>query len=85
MQNGCLRVTYLYDDQADHHFYSPATSSYGRHIWFRAGGVLTDRSLKQGYFQRLSEMPSGTERVTPDLGRPEHAVGLLQALLGRQG
>jgi len=64
LQNGSLKVTYVYDDQANHHFYAPATSNYGRHIWFRAGGVLTDTGQKQEYFKKLTEAPFGTERVT---------------------
>jgi hypothetical protein len=64
MQNASLKVTYAYDDQADHHFYQPATSAYGRHIWFRAGGVLTDSGWKQGYFQALNQVPPVTEQVT---------------------
>jgi hypothetical protein len=67
MQNASLGVTYVYDDQADHNFYQPATSAFGRHIWFRAGGVLTDSGWKQGYFQNLHATPSGTEQVTLDI------------------
>jgi hypothetical protein len=67
MQNASLKVTYVYDDQADHNFYQPATSAYGRHIWFRVGGVLTDSGWKQGYFQNLNATPSGTEQVRLDI------------------
>jgi len=67
LQNGSLKVTYVYDDQADHHFYEPATSNYGRHIWFRAGGVLTATGQKQEYFKNLNEAPFGTEQVTLEL------------------
>src|SRR6266850_1849817 len=64
MQGGSLKVTYTYDDQADHHFYQPATANYGSHIGFRLGGVFTDSGQKQEYFKRLNETPSGTEQVT---------------------
>ena len=67
MQNGSLKVTYVYDDQANHHFYEPATANYGRHIWFRVGGVLTDTFYKQAYFQKLLETPAGTEQVTLEI------------------
>jgi hypothetical protein len=67
MQNASLKVTYVYDDRADHNFYQPATSAYGRHIWFRAGGVLTDGGWKAGYFQGLNQIPPLTERLTLDI------------------
>jgi len=77
MENGSLKVTYTYDDQANHHFYEPATANYGRHIWFRVGGVLTETWYKQNYFMNLNTNPGGTEQVKleitqvsgPDAGR----------------
>jgi len=63
MQGGSLKVTYSYDDQADHHFYQPATANYGSHIWFRIGGELTDSGLKQDYFRKLNRTPPATKQV----------------------
>jgi len=67
IEGGSLKVTYTYDDQADHHFYQPATANYGSHIWLRIGGVLTDSGWKQEYFQKLNQTPSPTEQVTLEI------------------
>ncbi len=59
MNNSSANITYTWDDQSKYENYEPATSNYGRHIYYRVGGNHIKHWTKPVFYRNIKNDPDG--------------------------
>ena len=59
MNSSSAKITYTYDDQSKYDYYEPATSNYGRHIYYRVGGNHIKHWTKPLFYRNINNDPEG--------------------------
>ena len=60
MNNSSAKLTYTFDDEAKYDYYEPASSNYGRHIYYRVGGNHIKYWTKPLFFRNIKNDPDGS-------------------------